>query len=556
MADLATAYLRLKVNMQGAQKEIEAGLNGVDTKKSGQKVGKSLGENAKVGLGKIAIGNFLGNALTAGAQAAAQGIGEIVGGSFEQAKAYEQLVGGVDKLFGESSKQVQQYAAEAYKTAGLSANEYMEQATSFSASLISSLGGDTELAANYANEAIKDMSDNVNVFGSDMESVQNAYQGFAKGNFTMLDNLKLGYGGTKEEMQRLLRHAEELNGYMEGSLSIDNYADIIEAIHTVQEEMKISGATEAEAMGTVEGSINATKAAWANFQLALGTGQGIDTAITNLVSSASAAATNIMPLLSTIGASIGTALQGLITQASAYIQANKGTIVQDALNMFGGFVDGLIAVAPQLLQALTELLANLVVTIITHIPEFLAKAGELILAIVTGIANGLAPTMQAMNQVIEGGLNAVGQFFGDMLAAGANLVQGLIEGIQGAIGGVADAIMGGLQGAVDGALSFLGIASPSKLFAQIGSYTMQGFAQGITKTTSTAAKAMHSAVNSVYGAASGSATFTANAQVANASSGLSEAVKAELSGMGVYIDGRALVGKIAPRMDAALGGFN
>lgn len=507
MADLATAYLRLKVNMQGAQKEIEAGLNGVDTKKSGQKVGKSLGENAKVGLGKIAIGNFLGNALTMGAQAAAQGIGEIIGGAFEQAKTYEQLVGGVDKLFGESSKQVQQYAAEAYKTAGLSANEYMEQATSFSASLISSLGGDTELAANYANEAIKDMADNVNVFGSDMESVQNAYQGFAKGNFTMLDNLKLGYGGTKEEMQRLLRHAEEVNGYMEGSLSIDNYADIIEAIHTVQEEMKIAGATEAEAMGTVEGSLNATKAAWSNFLLALGTGEGIQTAITNLTTSLGAAATNILPVMEQIFYALG----NIVGQAISYIG--------------------------------------------THIPEILAMAGQLILALVSGLANGLVPVMDAMNQVIEGGLNAVGQFFGDMLAAGANLVQGLIEGIQGAIGGVADAIMGGLQGAVDGALSFLGIASPSKLFAQIGNYTMQGFAQGITKTTSTATKAMHSAVNSVYGAASGSATFTANAQVANASSGLSEAVKAELSGMGVYIDGRALVGKIAPRMDSALGGF-
>lgn len=507
-ATLATAYLHLKAEMNGVKKDIETELGGVDTKKAGQKVGKSLGENTKVGLGKIALGNFLGNALTSGVSMAVEGIGQIVGGAFEQAKNYEQLVGGVDKLFGEASGQLQAYANEAYKTAGLSANEYMEQATSFSASLITSLGGDTGLAANYADEAIKDMADNVNVFGSNMEDVQNAYQGFAKGNFTMLDNLKLGYGGTKEEMNRLLRHAEEVNGYMEGSLSADNFADIIEAIHTVQEEMSIAGTTEKEAMGTVEGSINATKAAWDNFLLALGTGEGVSTAMTNLVTSAGAAAQNLLPVMEQIFYSLG----DIVGQAIGYI--------------------------------------------LTHIPDILAAAGQLILALVSGLANGIAPTMEALNSVVQAGLDAVGGFVGDMLEAGANLVQGLIDGIAGAIGGVTDTILGGLQGAVDGALSFLGIASPSKLFAQMGNYTMQGLAQGIDGGTKQATAAMRSAVSDVYGAARGSASFAASASYSvTGASGVGDTIKSELNGMGVYLDGRALVGGIAPRMDKALGGF-
>ena len=179
---------------------------------------------------------------------------------------YEQLIGGVETLFGSSADIISQYARNAFQTAGLSANEYMETVTSFSASLISSLGGDTETAARIADEAIVDMSDNANKMGSSMESIQNAYQGFAKQNYTMLDNLKLGYGGTKTEMERLLQDAEAIkaaNGEM-ASYSIDSFSDVVEAIHVVQTEMGITGTTAREAAATIEGSVNTAKAAWAN----------------------------------------------------------------------------------------------------------------------------------------------------------------------------------------------------------------------------------------------------------------------------------------------------
>ena len=190
------------------------------------KLGSGLATAAKVGAAAVAAA---GTAIVAiGKQAV------------EQYAEYEQLVGGVETLFKQSSDVVQQYAANAYKTAGMSANEYMETVTSFSASLLQSLGGDTEAASKYADMAITDMSDNANKMGTSMESIQNAYQGFAKQNYTMLDNLKLGYGGTKEEMQRLLDDAEKLSGV---EYDISSYADIVDAIHVVQTEMGITGTT-------------------------------------------------------------------------------------------------------------------------------------------------------------------------------------------------------------------------------------------------------------------------------------------------------------------------
>lgn len=198
--------------------------------------------------------------------AAATGIAVLTKNALNNYAEYEQLVGGVDTLFKDSSAKVQEYAANAYKTAGLSANEYMDTVTSFSASLLQSLGGDTEAAADMANVAITDMSDNANKMGTDMVSIQNAYQGFAKQNYTMLDNLKLGYGGTKEEMQRLIDDANALNAAQGKytNYSIESYADIVSAIHDVQVEMGIYGTTADEASTTIQGSVSSMKAAWSN----------------------------------------------------------------------------------------------------------------------------------------------------------------------------------------------------------------------------------------------------------------------------------------------------
>ena len=208
---------------------------------------------------------------------------------------YEQLVGGIDTLFKDSSAEMQKYAANAYKTAGLSANEYMETVTGFSASLIQSLGGDTEAAVKYADMAITDMSDNANKMGSDMASIQTAYQGFAKQNYTMLDNLKLGYGGTKTEMERLLADAGKIAGV---KFDITSYADVVEAIHIMQESMGIAGTTALEAEETIQGSISAMSSAWANMLVGFGNVDAdMEQLTTNLVEAFGNVVTNIVPII-------------------------------------------------------------------------------------------------------------------------------------------------------------------------------------------------------------------------------------------------------------------
>ena len=274
------------------------------------------------------------------------GVTGIVGTCIKSYAEFEQLAGGVKNLFDTSADEVMSYAKNAYKNAGLSANEYMTQVTSFSASLISSLGGDTAEAAKIANMAIEDMADNVNVFGSHMEDVQNAYQGFAKQNYTMLDNLKLGYGGTKEEMQRLIEDAnlaKEALGEV-GDLTIDSYADVIEAIHLIQDQMKITGTTAAEAERTISGSIAMTKAAWENLMVGLAdSNANIPQLVSNVISSGTLVLKNIMPVakqvlesipaaISKISPEAGAAMQSLVDFAAKAWDVLK-VAVQDALNI-------------------------------------------------------------------------------------------------------------------------------------------------------------------------------------------------------------------------------
>lgn len=233
---------------------------------------QASGEVDKIGDG---IKNKLGAAAKVGVAAvAAVGTATIVIGktALDAYSNYEQLVGGIDTLFKVSSGKMQQYAANAYQTAGVSANRYMEISTSFAAALISSLGDNTEAAADMANTAIMDMSDNANKMGTSLETVQEAYMSLSRGNYEMLDSLKLGYGGTKSELQRLLSDAEKFSA-AQGKVrdfSVDSYSDIVEAIHIVQDEMGITGTTAEEAATTIEGSINTAKAAWENWLTGIG----------------------------------------------------------------------------------------------------------------------------------------------------------------------------------------------------------------------------------------------------------------------------------------------
>ena len=268
-----------KISLDTGDYEQELGEAGEKTSSFAGKLKGGLATAAKVGVA----------ALTA----AAAGIAALTKVSIEGYADYEQLAGGVDTLFKDTSDKVQEYAANAYKTAGLSANEYMETVTSFSASLLQSLGGDTEKAAQTADLAITDMADNANKMGTAMESIQNAYQGFAKQNYTMLDNLKLGYGGTKEEMQRLLDDAEKLSGK---KFDLSSYADIVEAIHVVQTEMGVTGTTALEASSTIQGSIASMKAAWTNFIVGMADPeQDFDALLGGLVDSVVTVGDNLLP---------------------------------------------------------------------------------------------------------------------------------------------------------------------------------------------------------------------------------------------------------------------
>lgn len=280
--------------------------------------------------------------------------------SIEAYAEYEQLVGGVETLFKNSAGVVQQYAANAYKTAGLSANQYMETVTSFSASLLQSLGGDTQAAAEYADMAITDMADNANKMGSSIESIQTAYQGFAKQNYTMLDNLKLGYGGTKTEMERLLADAEKLSGV---KYDISNLSDVYEAIHVIQTELGITGTTAKEASTTIQGSVASVKAAWQNLLVGLADdSQDFDGLVNNFVDSVVTAGDNLLPR-------IEKTLDGIAKLITALAPKIIPIIVEVIENNL-----------PLLLNAAAEIVAVLAKGIIMAMPELLTVVGELMVS--------------------------------------------------------------------------------------------------------------------------------------------------------------------------------
>ena len=323
------------------------------------------------GLGNVAT--KVGKAMAAGIAAGATAVGAMTKSAVESYAEYEQLVGGVDTLFKESSEKVQQYAARAYQTAGMSANEYMSTVTSFSASLLQGLAGDTDKAAEIADMALQDMSDNANKMGTDMASIQNAYQGFAKQNYTMLDNLKLGYGGTQEEMQRLLKDAQKLSGV---KYDISNLSDVYSAIHVIQEEMGITGTTAKEASETISGSLASTKAAWQNLLTGFANDEAnLEMLIGNLVDSATTAVHNLVPRIAQILSGISDALAQIIPVISAELPAILQELLPGLIDGAVALVNGLVASLPVILQILIEQLPY----VITQIGQGLVQTFPILL---------------------------------------------------------------------------------------------------------------------------------------------------------------------------------
>ena len=444
--------------------ELETGVEGVGDAMDG------AGQKTSI-FGDVLKANLLGNAIVSGVKAVASGIKSLISGAIEGYGEYEQLVGGVETLFGNSADTVIKNAENAYKTAGLSANAYMETVTSFSASLLQSMGNDTEAAAKKADLAITDMSDNANKMGTDMQSIQNAYQGFAKQNYTMLDNLKLGYGGTKEEMQRLIDDANALNAAQGNytNYSIESYADIVDAIHTVQTEMGITGTTALEASTTVEGSINSMKAAYQNFVTGLGDQNADIGALTEeLIQSAGNVAKNVLPVIESVVKNIAE------------------TVREQGPDMITRFVAYATEKLPEVLKLGIQLIVSLVKGLAQNLPELLRGTLALVDAIISAFLDSLP----------------------DIIEVGKDIVRGLWEGIKAMASWIGEKVSGFVGGLVDGVKGVLGIHSPSRVFAGIGQNMALGLGQGFEKQMQSVTAGIQDAiptptVDTVYNAAAG-----------------------------------------------------
>ena len=356
----------------------------------------ALGEKIKSGLAAA------GKAAVVGVTAAATAIGTIGTKAIQAYADYEQLVGGVETLFKDSQDKVMEYANNAYKTAGLSANEYMETVTSFSASLLQSLDGDTSAAAEKANLALTDMSDNANKMGSDMTLIQNAYQGFAKANYTMLDNLKLGYGGTQAEMQRLLEDAEKISGI---KYDISSYADIVDAIHVVQTEMGITGTTAKEAASTIQGSFGMVKAAWKNLVTGLADpDQNLGTLVGNFTDSIVVAGNNLIPRIQELLPRIVEAITTLMVTVSTQLPGILGSTLPSLIEGASNLVTGLMSALPEILTVLGDIaptaIGILVPAIVELLPEIIQTGIDVVISLVQGITETLPELIPAATEAI------------------------------------------------------------------------------------------------------------------------------------------------------------
>mgnify|MGYP000071306394 FL=1 len=432
--------LRTKINNETAalnKNEVElrkqtTALNdlGNETKKAGNATDETSGKFSK--LGEVAKGAAKVALAAVGATAAA--VGALVKQAVESYAEYEQLVGGVDTLFGSASAEVQKKADNAYKTAGMSANEYMETVTGFSASLIQSLGGDTEKAAKYADMAITDMSDNANKMGTDMSLIQNAYQGFAKQNYTMLDNLKLGYGGTKEEMERLLEDASKISGI---KYDISSYADIVDAIHVVQTEMGITGTTAKEASTTIQGSISSMKSAWQNLLTGLADENAdLDVLVTNMIESVGTVVENVLPKISVAAEGIVSIIQNLIPQIPPLIEQLLPPLLDGALSL----IQGLVTILPEITSTITGMLPSVLTSLVGMTPEILTSIITIITSLLNSITSMLPTIVEAIMQVVPQLITSLVAATPQLLEAAIQFLLAIVEAVPTIITSLVDAL--------------------------------------------------------------------------------------------------------------------
>ena len=498
---------------------------GVDDQASSKVEGITSGAIAR----GVAMGNAMWDVTKQVAGAVSSAAQSVVGGSVQAYSAYEQMVGGVDKLFGDASGRLQAYAAQAYQTSGMSANQYMQQATSFSAALINSLGGDTAKAADMADVAMRAMSDNVNVFGSNAEDVQNAIMGISRQNYTMIDNLKLGYAGTKEGMQQLIDDANKwgaANGEA-SDLSIDSFADCVQAIQQVQEAQGIAGTTAKEAAGTIEGSVTMAKAAWENLLTGLADPDAdVGALIGNLLGAVDNVVANVAPRVGQVFTSVvsylpqavsqvgqtllpvvADAAAGLVGAAASALGTVRGYLAgvdwageaQSLLAGIASVVGPLLSQAAQLLPYLLVAVAQIIVGVMTYmsehaqeivdaltmviqllaaaigdnLPTILAAAVTLFLALATAVINDAPQMLAAIGTLLLQAAAAVAGAVGQMLSAGLEFVGGLLSGATQKGAEVLD-WFAGLPGRILSALGDLG-----GLLVGAGRSVIDGFLDGM-----------------------------------------------------------------------------
>ena len=409
MADLGSAYVNIVPKASGIEKKIgnllgpgsEAG-----GRSGGAKAGKSFVDGLKSAAITVAVGKVIKDAFAAG--------GDL-----------QQSFGGLDTIYGEASAAAKQYAMDAAQ-AGISANTYAEQAVSFGAALKAAYGGDTAAAMEAANLAILDMADNSAKMGTDIGSIQTAYQGFARGQYQLLDNLKLGYGGTKAEMERLLTRAQEISGV---KYDISNLGDVYNAIHVIQKDLGLTGVAAEEAKTTLTGSFNALKASWENTMAALTTGEGLETALANLSTSAGNFANNILKMLGQVAPQVPTFIMGI--------------------------VDALIANAPSLIAGGAEMILQLIIGLVQSIPQVVEQ-------------------IPVLYEAVKSAFSGV-----DWASLGTEAINGIVAGVMAAASFLWETMKSLASSALSAAKSALGIASPSKLFsAEVGHWIPPGIAAG------------------------------------------------------------------------------
>lgn len=449
---LGKAYVQIVPSMQGLASELRRAFG--DSMPDGHKFGSSLGGKVVSGFGSTIKKGFAlaAKAGIATISAASAGIGAIVKSSASAYADYEQNIGGVETLFKDNADTIVKYASEAYKTAGISANDYMQNVTSFSASLLQGLGGDTAQAAKIANEAMVDMSDNANKMGTDISSIQNAYQGFAKQNYTMLDNLKLGYGGTQSEMARLINDSGVLGDSIkvnEKTVNSVSFDKMIEAIHKVQTDLDITGTTSKEAATTVSGSLGSVKAAWANLMAGMGDKNAdLKNLIKEMVSTVKTFAKNILPVIKQALSGVTT----LISELAPDIAAELPQLVSDLL--------------PQLIEAGTQIFQALVKGISDNIGTITQAAITAITTIATALIQNTGPLVQslatiittiaqALPTILPGLINAIVEQIPTVIQAVIDCMPAIIDGTIQIVTAIAEALVDNIDLIIDSAVQII-----------------------------------------------------------------------------------------------------